>query len=289
MRCLKEMMEIYFVSLLQGDVGLKQVNDRRWVMINQIVHGDCLQVMKEIPDKSIDLILCDLPYGTTACKWDTIIPFEPLWKQYERIIKDNGAIVLFGSEPFSSQLRMSNINRYKYDWIWLKSNKTGHLNAKHRPLKSHELISVFSKAEARAKGVCMIYNPQGLVEVNRKRKEIRYDNKTNHNYYRESRNNKEYIQRYANFPDSVLAFNRDKEISHPTQKPVALFEYLIKTYTNEGEVVLDNCIGSGTTAIASLNTGRYFIGIEKDEQYHKIACERVANWHDEQGLFKVTS
>ena len=246
-------------------------------MLNKIHHGDCLEVMKDIPDKSVDMILCDLPYGTTACKWDTIIPFEPLWEQYERVIKDNGAIVLTASQPFTSSLVMSNPRMFKYEWIWIKNRATGHLNAKIMPMKSHENIVVFCKKKT-------VYNPQ-------KTKGKPYKKTPSTNTYKGYGNHQPVYQDNNGFryPKTPLEFDSEQNEFHPTQKPVALFEYLIKTYTNEGETVLDNCIGSGTTAIASLNTGRYFIGIEKDEQYHKIACERVANWHDEQGLFKVTS
>ena len=246
-------------------------------MINQIVHGDCLQVMKEIPDKSIDLILCDLPYGTTACKWDIIIPFEPLWEQYERIIKDNGAIVLTASQPFTSALVMSNPKLFRYEWVWKKSRKTGFQMARKRPLKEHENICVFYKRQPN------YYNTE-LLPLEKPVKSWRKNGKGG-SLLNEVKTSKERMQEFTNFNKSVLSFNNEHNVNaHPTQKPVALFEYLIKTYTNEGDTVLDNCIGSGTTALACLSTGRNFIGIEKDEQYHKIACERVQKWHDEQGL-----
>lgn len=239
--------------------------------------GDCLELMKDIPDKSIDMILCDLPYGTTQCKWDNIISFELLWEQYNRIIKDNGAIVLFGSEPFSSKLRMSNLKNYKYDWIWKKNTVDGFLNAKCRPLKTIENICVFSKKQARAKGDNMKYYPQGLQPIFKKVKDNRKTNADGHKYYRESLKDNNYIQRHTNYPTETLIFNKDKEKLHPTQKPVALLEYLIKTYTNENEVVLDNCMGSGSTGIACINTNRNFIGIELDEKYFNIAKERINN------------
>ena len=215
--------------------------------------------------------------STTACKWDTIIPFEPLWEQYERVIKDNGAIVLFGCEPFSSYLRISNLKLYKYDWVWDKIKGTGFLNAKKQPMRNHELISVFYKKQC-------LYNPQKTFgHLNKKSyrsKHLQTDvyGNMNNNYTYES------TERY---PRSIQVFQTDTQNSslHPTQKPVALFEYLIKTYTNEGETVLDNCIGSGTTAIAALNTGRFFIGIEKDEHYYQVATNRVQEWHDNRGLF----
>jgi len=240
-------------------------------MLNTIIHGDCLEVMKDIPDKSIDMILCDLPYGTTACKWDTIIPFEPLWAQYERIIKDNGAIVLTASQPFTSALVMSNIGLFRYEWIWEKNKATGHLDANRKPLKAHENVCVFYK-------ILPTYNPQGLVKK---------DNVTISKGNRGNKGNgssgdvygfacKDAIQTHTNYPRTVQKIGVDiKAEYHPTQKPVALFEYLIKTYTDEGETVLDNCIGSGTTAIACINTGRNYIGIEKDENYYDIANKRI--------------
>lgn len=230
--------------------------------------GDCLELMKDIPDGSIDMILADLPYGTTACKWDTIIPFEPLWEQYERIIKDNGAIVLFGSEPFSSALRMSNIKHYKYDWIWDKVKPSGHLNAKIMPLKEHEIISIFSK------GKC-VYNPQGLEKMWKIQKKSNSDTTLGNGYSSYRKNNKTTIQTVGNYPRSILTFNKPSNAIHPTQKPVALMEYLINTYSREGETVLDNCMGSGTTAIACINTNRNFIGFELDKHYCDIANERI--------------
>ena len=228
---------------------------------NKIIHGDCLEVMKDIPNKSIDMILCDLPYGTTQCKWDSIIPFEPLWEQYKRIIKDNGAIVLTASQPFTSALVMSNIKWFKYEWIWVKNNATGHLNAKRKPMSIFEDIIVFSPSFPK-------YNPQGLIPFNKKVRR-------GHNGSNYGVSGKENFQEFTNYPLDILCFDSDKNKLHPTQKPVALFEYLIKTYTNENEIVLDNCIGSGTTAIAAINTNRKFIGIEKDEEYFRIAQERT--------------
>lgn len=230
----------------------------------KLLQGDCLELMKQIPDKSIDMILCDLPYGTTACKWDTVIPFEPLWEQYNRTIKDNGAIVLFGSEPFSSALRMSNIKKYKYDWIWNKKKGGNPLLAKKQPIKIHEIVSVFNTTK---------YFP---IMVKRDKPKHRGNCKTNktgiaNNIFTE---NKSYNFLY---PKSIMEFSNanQKGKVHPTQKPVALLEYLIKTYTNEGEVVLDNCMGSGSTGVACVNTGRNFIGIELDENYFNIAKNRI--------------
>ena len=226
--------------------------------------GDCLELMKDIPDGSVDLILCDLPYGTTACKWDTVIPFEPLWEQYKRIIKDNGAIVLTGSQPFTSALVMSNIKWFKYEWIWDKVLPSGMQIAKYRPMQRHENILVFCKTTPS-------YNPIKTVQKKRKGKiysksessPIKYDNGET----------KIYKDKY---PQSIQVFyKREKKALHPTQKPVALFEYLIKTYTNENETVLDNCMGSGTTGVACINTKRNFIGMELDENYFNIAKKRI--------------
>jgi site-specific DNA-methyltransferase (adenine-specific) len=222
-----------------------------------------LEVMKEIPDKSIDMILCDLPYGTTACKWDTIIPFEPLWEQYKRIIKDNGAVVLTASQPFTSALVMSNPVQFKYSWIWDKKLPTGHLNANKMPMKRHEDILVFCASKTP-------YFPTMRTDKMR----ARGGGKASP-VYGKCIPKKSYSDQY--YPTSILEIHnadQSKKI-HPTQKPVALFEYLIKTYTNKGDLVLDNCIGSGTTAVAAINTGRNYIGIEKDEEYCKIAEERI--------------
>jgi site-specific DNA-methyltransferase (adenine-specific) len=239
----------------------------------KLFNGDCLEIMKKIPDKSVDMILCDLPYGTTACKWDTVIPFEALWEQYNRIIKDNGAMVLFGSEPFSSKLRMSNLKIYKYDWKWVKSKVGNFLNCKNSPLKKYEDIMCFSKGTiANGSSNLMKYYPQGLIEINTKRNDSRKLEDSTIGQ-RPSRNG-EYIQKYTNYPTNILLF--DSEYGHhPTQKPVALLEYLIKTYTNENEIVLDNCMGSGSTGVACLNTNRKFIGIELDEKYFNVAKERI--------------
>ena len=238
----------------------------------EILLGDCLELMKYIPNGSIDMILCDLPYGTTACKWDTIIPFDKLWEQYERIIKPNGAIVLFGAEPFSSMLRVSNIKQFKYDWIWDKVKPSGHLNAKIMPLKEHEIISIFSR------GKC-VYNPQGLEKIYKIQKKSNSDTTLGNGYSTFGKNNKTTIQTIGNYPRSILTFNKPSKTLHPTQKPIALFEYLIKTYTNEGDLVLDNTAGSGTTAIACLNTNRQFIVMEKEQKYYDIILKRVADFN----------
>lgn len=258
--------------------------------------GDCLEIMKTIPAASVDMVLCDLPYGTTACKWDTVIPFEPLWEQYKRIIKDNGAIVLFGSEPFSTELRHSNLKLYRYDWIWEKQAASNFFNANVCPLKYHENISVFYKKKP-------TYNPQKYKALswqeiaNMSKKELkesivtgdilRYATDAKRKYHGVSKAREgeifgrgvrdEHIPDGYRFPKSILRFNkniRERKL-HPTQKPVALLEYLIKTYTNEGETVLDNCMGSGSTGVACVNTGRRFIGIELDPGYFAIAEKRI--------------
>lgn len=233
----------------------------------KLMQGDCLELMKEIPNGSVDMILCDLPYGTTRCKWDSVIPFESLWEQYKRIIKENGAIALFGSEPFSSKLRLSNLSWFKYDWVWDKVKGTGFLNAKKQPMRNHENISVFYKKQC-------LYNPQKTY--NAKRKVSYRSSKLQTDVYGNMKNDYKYdsTERY---PRSIQIFSTDTQNSslHPTQKPVALLEYLIKTYTNEGETVLDNCMGSGSTGVACANTGRNFIGIELDEKYFQIAKTRI--------------
>lgn len=230
-------------------------------------NGDCLELMKNIPDKSIDCIICDLPYGTTACKWDTVIPFEPLWEQYNRIIKDNGAIVLFGSEPFSSLLRTSNLENYKYDWYWDKIRGVGHLNAKKQPMKNVETISVFYKKQC-------LYNPQmrdrDAPRVSKNNNTQQVFGKSQDNFIGGTLNKK--------YPITLLTYSKSSQEDmkyHNSQKPVALLEYLIKTYTNEGETVLDNCMGSGTTGVACVNTNRKFIGIELDNTYFGIAKKRI--------------
>lgn len=244
----------------------------------ELLNGDCLELMKDIPDKGIDMVLCDLPYGITQCEWDICIPFEPLWEEYNRIIKSNGAICLFGSEPFSSYLRISNIKMYKYDWIWEKGRPTCFHHAKNMPMKKHENICVFSKGLIKHKGQAkrMIYNPQGIELYGKEENgaSSRGDRDFyGHRFCRPSHH--KYIRQYKNYPTSILNFKDAENTVHPTQKPVALLEYLIKTYTNEGEIVLDNCMGSGSTGVACINTGRKFIGIELDEKYFEIAKQRI--------------
>ena len=234
---------------------------------NSMHNGDCLVVMQSIPDKSIDMILCDLPYGTTQCKWDVIIPFDLLWYQYERIIKDDGAIVLFGSEPFSSHLRLSNLKYYKYDWIWDKIKGTGFLNAKKQPMRNHETISVFYKSQC-------TYNP---IKTSGHSNKKSFRGKHLQTEVYGSMNNDYTYESTDRYPRSIQEFSTDtqNEPIHPTQKPVALCEYLIKTYTNEGDLVLDNAAGSMTTAISCINTKRNFIAIEKDSDIFKSGHDRV--------------
>ncbi|MGI6636761.1 MAG: DNA-methyltransferase [Minisyncoccales bacterium] len=255
--------------------------------LNHLYNMDCLEGMKLIDDKSIDMILCDLPYGTTKCKWDVVIPFKPLWEQYERVIKDNGAIVLFGKEPFSSQLRVSNLDMYRYDWIWVKDTKSNFMQANHQPLNNIELISVFGKGYVRSikDKVMMTYNPQFTEGKEYKLPKV---SKTTDLFGENHKNGvyKHYDRDTSKrYPYNIIQFNMDKPKVHPTQKPVALFEYLIKTYTNEGETVLDNCMGSGTTAIACINTNRKYIGFELDTGYFNIATERIENHKQQLTLF----
>lgn len=234
--------------------------------------GDCLELMKDIPDNSVDLILCDLPYGTTACKWDSVIDFNALWSAYKRIAKDRSAIVLTASQPFTSALVMSNIEMFKYAWVWEKSRPTDFPNANNKPMKKHEDILVFSKGTtANGSDRKMPYFPQGLIESNRKVK------RTSRGGFQGERPNQvdEYVSKHTNFPNTILKVPSEGKTVHPTQKPVALMEYLIRTYTSEGATVLDNCMGSGTTGVACVNTGRNFIGIEKEREYFKIARRRI--------------
>ena len=238
------------------------------MVLNNLYNGDCLEVMQNIPDNSIDMILCDLPYGTTRNKWDVTLPFDALWNQYERIIKEHGAIVLTANGLFTVDLISSNKKIWRYNLIWEKTTPTGFLNANRMPLRIHEDICVFYKK-------LPIYNPQktsGHKPVNVYTK-LTSDG-TNYGKTKIGLNGGGQTDRY---PTSIIRFPTDKQKSalHPTQKPVALFEYLIKTYTNEGGTVLDNCIGSGTTAIAAIKTGRNWIGIEKDDKYCQIAQHRI--------------
>ncbi len=261
--------------------NIKQLESVGQLSANSLVNAECLEAMKYIADKSIDCIIADLPYGqfgTTACKWDTIIPFEPLWAQYKRIIKDNGAILLFGQEPFSSYLRTSNISMYRYDWIWDKVSTTNFANAKKMPLSCNEVISVFYKS-------LPTYNPQMTdAKSDRIRPISKPKENTSETNKQASGKTRMYSENYDNtkrFPRKIIEIScklaecNSLNRIHPTQKPVALIEYLIKTYTNECETVLDNTMGSGTTGVACKQLNRSFIGIEMDDKYFEIAKKRI--------------
>ena len=234
--------------------------------------GDCLERMRELPDASVDMILCDLPYGTTQNKWDAVIPFAPLWAEYWRVAKPNVAVVLTAAQPFTSALVMSQVERFKYSWVWQKEAGTGLLNAKKQPLRDHEDALVFYRSQP-------TYNPQW--GQGKPYKQTKGGETSNYNpsgtVVTESDGRR--------YPKTVLQFSRDRDKSHPTQKPVALFEYLIRTYTDEGMTVLDNCAGSGTTAIAAGRTGRKWVCIERDETYFNKAVERVRAELETKGLF----
>lgn len=235
-------------------------------MVN-LHYGDCLEILPTITDNSVDMLLVDLPYGTTACKWDSIIPLDKLWEQYNRICKNSAAMVFTAAQPFTTILAASNLNNFRYEWIWEKSQGTNPMNAKVMPLKSHENILVFYRNKP-------VYNPQmwystpysGFSSDTSKIGEVYGDAKSKH------RDNPEG----SRYPKTILKFKQEKG-SHPTQKPVGLMEYLIKTYTNEGDIVLDNTMGSGTTGVACMNTNRDFIGIEMEQKYFNIAKDRIYN------------
>ena len=239
-------------------------------MINEVHQGDCLEILKQVPDGSVDMVLCDLPYGTTRCKWDTIIPFEPLWDEYRRVAKKNAAIVLTAAQPFTSVLIASNLKEFKYNWVWEKSKATGYLNAKKMPMRAHEDVCVFYRKPP-------THNPQMWestpynkgsahrpTEVYGKQKEVLVKNDTGLRYPR--------TVQYFKTAES------EGKVYHPTQKPISLFRYLIETYTNEGEVVLDSCLGAGTTALAALSCNRNFIGMELAEEYVKISRDRIKEY-----------
>lgn len=251
--------------------------------MNQAYLGDCLEVMDELIAKGVkvDAIITDPPYGTTACKWDSVIPFAPMWERLGKLIKPNGAIVLFGSEPFSSALRMSNIKQYKYDWVWNGKRSANFAQAPYMPLKPIENVIIFSQATIAANSTNrMVYNPQGVFGVDRVCKGTKaYD-------HRPGRADQQpYAQTTSGYPINLLEFAKESNTKHPTQKPVALLEYLIKTYTNEGELVLDFTAGSGTTGVACINTRRDYILIEKEQKYYDIIHNRLADaWVKRVGL-----
>ncbi len=243
-----------------------------------LFQGDCLDIMPLIPDNSIDLILCDIPYGTTACKWDSVIPFDKMWEQLKRIRKDNTAILLFGSEPFTTKLRMSNLDNWKYDFIWHKNQPSGQMNAKKMPMKAYETISVFYKKQP-------TYNPQMVERTEKELKRLSHksfegtsENTIYGDINRKSLNRYEHLLKYPTnvINDIKCVFNRSGEkVNHPTQKPLELMKYLIKTYSNEMDMILDFTMGSGTTCLAAKELNRKFIGIEKDIKYYELAVARV--------------
>lgn len=240
--------------------------------LNKIYNEDCIEGMKKLPDCSIDCIICDLPYGTTQCEWDKIIPFDQMWEQINRIIKQDTAIVLFGAEPFSSQLRLSNKKAYKYDWVWDKCLGTGFLNAKKQPLRVHECISVFYYKQP-------TYNPQFFYKGH-KRKMKGMSLKPHSQNYGAQQDHICQIDDYMCYPLSIIQVpqirgNGKEKVNHPTQKPVALIEYLVRTFSNENDTILDFCIGSGTTAVACTNLSRNYIGFESNSIYYQLACNRV--------------
>ena len=230
--------------------------------------GDCLEVMKEIPDGAVDMILCDLPYGTTQNKWDSIISFDELWEQYLRIAKENAPIVLTAAQPFTTKLIASQLTLFSHIWYWKKGKPTGHLNAKKQPMREIEEVVIFAKGTPN-------YYPQGLIECNKTTKQGSRVTDNNGGGRRKT----EYLQTHTNYPKTIQRFSSEGKTVHSTQKPVALMEYLIKTYTNEGETVLDFTMGSGTTGVACANTGRKFIGIELDLNYFNIALDRIEAAH----------
>ena len=258
-------------------------------------HGDCLEIMSSIPDGSVDLILADLPYGTTdrsgkkgsrIFKWDSVLALDKLWDHYKRVLKPNGTVVLTADQPFTSQLVLSNLDWFKYEWIWKKSRTTGFFTANYRPMKCTEDVLVFSEGGAAAASAKsgrgnMTYNPQGLIEKRVKKRNSRKRlGKLLGNEEFVGKNNKmlgnsEYEQKFTNYPNEILEFAIETGTIHPTQKPVTLMEYLIRTYSNEGETVLDNVMGSGTTGVAAVRSGRSFIGIELEEEFFTVAEERI--------------
>jgi len=258
--------------------------------LNTVIQGDCLEVMKNIPDKSIDMILCDLPYGTTACKWDSILPQDKLWQEYRRIINDGGSIVLFSSGQFTPYLMASNLDMFKYKYVWVKQNTTNFVHAKNRPMTEHEDILVFSKAPmghlSQLGQKRMIYNPQGLTEIN---KNIKLGNGRFGTVAGKRPSHKEVFKRtHTGYPTDILwQFNEvaTNKKSHTSEKPIELLEHLIKTYTNENDIVLDNCAGSGTTAIACINTKRNYFLIEKEPEYVEIIKKRLDSSNN---LFSTT-
>ena len=231
---------------------------------------DCLIGMQEIPSGSVDLIICDLPYGTTANKWDSIIPLDKLWAQYKRIIKRGAPIVLFAQCPFDKVLGCSNLDWLKYQWVWSKNQVTGYLNANYAPMRCHEVVLVFSEFAAAPSNNPMRYNPQKIKGAVRVHNHKAGDNGNNYRYAKAAK-----VVTDEEYPRDILEFNRDTDSWHPTQKPLALISYLIRTYSNPGDTVLDNCMGSGTTAVAAIRTGRNWIGYEMNTEFYNMALKRI--------------
>ena len=232
----------------------------------KLLNGDCMKLMKEIPDGSVDLILCDPPYGTTNCSWDSVLPFAPLWAEYNRVLKHDGAAVLFAAQPFTTQLISSNQRAFRYCWYWLKNQPTGFAYARYQPMRKIEDICVFYRKHG-------TYNPQGIQKVVGAK--VRKKRAESDSVYKMGSLAKEHVPRFKNYPKNVLQFSTERGL-HPTQKPVPLLEYLVRTYTNEGDIVLDNCMGSGSTGVAVKRVGgRHFIGMEQNKVYFDIACDRI--------------
>lgn len=234
----------------------------------KLLNGDCLKLMKELPDGSVDLILCDLPYGTTDCEWDDVLPFDELWEQYDRLLKPKGAAVLFSAQPFTTQLIMSNRKAFRYCWYWIKNAATGFTYARYQPMRKVEDICVFYRKHG-------TYNPQGLKIAKNAKPRKKRERPRGTTIYHTDTLSKEYTPKFTNWPKNVLEYNSERGY-HPTQKPVPLLEYLVRTYTNVGDTVLDNCMGSGSTGVAVKRVGgRHFIGIEQNKVYFDIARERI--------------
>ena len=232
----------------------------------KLLNGDCLKLMKEIPDGAVDLVLCDPPYGTTVCDWDSVLPFDLLWEEYDRVLKQDGAAVLFSAQPFTTQLISSNRKAFRYCWYWLKNQPTGFAFAKHQPMRKVEDVCVFYRKHG-------TYNPQGLQKIIGGK--VKRKSANTSSVYKIDTKHQEYTQRFKNYPKNVLQFSTERGL-HPTQKPVPLLEYLVRTYTNEGDTVLDNCMGSGSTGVAVVRVGgRHFIGMEQNKVYFDIARERI--------------
>ena len=245
-------------------------------MSMQLYMGDCLEVMSKLPDGCVDAVICDPPYGTTACKWDSVIPLDLMWAAVRRVLKPYGAAVFTASQPFTSALVMSNSEMFKYSWVWEKTRPTGHVHAKNKPMKKHEDILVFSEGttvHASQSSARMTYNPQGLIR--KSVPTIRKAGGASDSTMSARPSHKDVVQEFENYPNSILRFASEGKTVHPTQKPVALMEYMIQTYTNQGQTVLDFTMGSGTTGVAAKNLGRSFIGIEREPEYFHTACRRI--------------